>query len=103
LAVLLARGLGVSQNLARSYTWFAIVAAQGDEDAGRKRDEVGARLSAADLAAAKAAAESFKPALPIREANEVALPANGWPEPAAAPPAKPPASAHRPGGAAKRV
>ena len=103
LAVLLARGLGVSQNLARSYTWFAIVAAQGDEDAGRKRDEVGARLSAADLTAAKAAAESFKPALPIREANEVALPANGWPEPAAAPPAKPPASAHRPGGAAKRV
>ena len=103
LAVLLARGLGVSQNLARSYTWFAIVAAQGDEDAGRKRDEVGARLSAADLTAAKAAAESFKPALPIREANEVALPANGWPEPAAAPPAKPPASAHRPGGAGKRV
>src|SRR5215218_6839939 len=103
LAVLLARGLGVSQNLARSYTWFAIVAAQGDEDAGRKRDEVGARLSAADLAAAKTAAESFKPAMPIREANEVALPANGWPEPAAAPAAKPPASAHRPGGAGKRV
>ena len=103
LAVLLARGLGVSQNLARSYTWFAIVAGQGDEDAGRKRDEVGARLSAADLAAAKAAAESFKPATPIREANEVALPANGWPEPVAAPAAKPPASAHRPGGAAKRV
>jgi len=103
LAVLLARGLGVSQNLARSYTWFAIVAAQGDEDAGRKRDEVGARLSAADLAAAKAAAEGFKPALPIREANEVALPANGWPEPVAAPAAKPPASAHRPGGAGKRV
>jgi localization factor PodJL len=103
LAVLLARGLGVSQNLARSYTWFAIVAAQGDEDAGRKRDEVGARLSAADLAAAKAAAESFKPAMPIREANEVALPANGWPEPVAAPAAKPPASAHRPGGAGKRV
>ena len=103
LAVLLARGLGVAQNLARSYTWFAIVAAQGDEDAGRKRDEVGARLSAADLAAAKAAAEGFKPALPIREANEVALPANGWPEPVAAPAAKPPASAHRPGGAGKRV
>ena len=113
LAVLLARGLGVSQNLGRSYTWFAIVAAQGDDDAGKKRDEVGQRLSAAELSAAKAAAESFKPAAASREANEVALPPQGWPEPAAtaAPKAAPggaakspaPTSASRPAGTGKRV
>jgi localization factor PodJL len=104
LAVLLARGLGVSQNLARSYTWFAIVAAQGDDDAAKKRDEVGQRLSAADLATAKAAAETFRPTAPVRETNEVALPPQGWPEPAAGTaPKAPTPSAQRPGGAGKRV
>src|SRR3712207_652978 len=111
LAVLLARGLGVSQNLGRSYTWFAVVAAQGDDDAAKKRDEVGSRLSAADLAAAKAAAETFRPAPVPREANEIALPPQGWPEPAASaapkPPApggaKTPASASRPASTGKRV
>jgi localization factor PodJL len=104
LAVLLARGLGVSQNLARSYTWFAVVAGQGDEDAARKRDEVGSRLSASDLAAAKAAAEAFRPAAPAREANEVALPPQGWPEPAATTAPKPAgASASRPASPGKRV
>ncbi|WP_407523470.1 hypothetical protein [Methylobacterium oryzisoli] len=61
LAVLLARGLGASQDLSQSYGWFAAAAAQGDEDAGRKRDEVAAKLSPKDLAAAKAAAEAWKP------------------------------------------
>ena len=46
LAILHARGLGVQQSLVQSYVWFALAAAQGDEDAGRKRDEVGARLDA---------------------------------------------------------
>jgi localization factor PodJL len=103
LAVLLARGLGVSQNLARSYTWFAVVAAQGDADAGKKRDEVGARLATAELNAARAAADSFKPAPPDRAANEVAVPAQGWAEPAAAPAKKAPVNAQRPAGAGKRV
>jgi localization factor PodJL len=103
LAVLLARGLGVAQNLGRSYTWFAIVAGQGDEDAGKKRDEVGARLAAAELSAARASVDSFKPIVPERAANEVAVPAQGWAEPAPAPAKKAPASAQRPAAAGKRV
>ena len=71
LAILLARGLGVKQNLALSYTWFAIAAAQGDADAGRKRDDVGTHLGAADLAAAKASAAAFHPKTPDPAANEV--------------------------------
>jgi len=71
LAVLLARGLGVPKDLVKSYTWFAIVAASGDADAARKRDEVAARLTASELAAANAAAAAFKPHTSDRAANEI--------------------------------
>lgn len=91
LAILLGRGLGAPADLGQSYRWFAIAAAQGDEDAGRKRDEVASRLSASDLAAAKAAAENWKPKPLEASANEVSQPAKGWDEPpvAARKPAKP--------------
>lgn len=71
-AVLLARGLGVTKDLARSYTWFAIVAATGDADAAQKRDEIAARLTRSELAAANAAAAAFVPDAPDRAANEPA-------------------------------
>src|SRR5215207_643982 len=103
LAVLLARGLGVSQNLARAYTWFAVVAAQGDDDAAKKRDEVGARLATAELNAARAAADSFKPMVTDRAANEVAVPAQGWAEPGPATTRKAPANAQHPAGPGRRV
>jgi localization factor PodJL len=80
LAVLLARGLGTAQNLSQSYTWFAVAAAGGDEDAAKKRDEVGARLSAPDLTRAKVAVEHWRVTPPNAAANEVALPANGFAE-----------------------
>ena len=60
LAILYARGMGLAQNMAQSYVWFSAAASQGDEDAARKRDEVAARLSADDLAAAKKQAASFR-------------------------------------------
>ncbi|GJE59476.1 hypothetical protein [Methylobacterium trifolii] len=60
LAVLYARGLGLTQDLVQSYAWFSAASAQGDEDAGRKRDDVAAKLAPADLAGAKALAAGFK-------------------------------------------
>jgi localization factor PodJL len=78
LAVLLARGLGVSQNFVSSYTWFAIAAAQGDNDAAQKRDDVGARLNANELAAAKAMTAAFHAKTPDPAANDVQPPAAGW-------------------------
>jgi len=78
VAILLARGLGVPQNLSLSYVWFAIAADQGDDDAGKKRDDVGARLNAADLAAAKAMVAAFHPKTPDPAANEVSPPPGGW-------------------------
>ena len=91
LAILLGRGLGAPADLGQSYRWFAIAAAQGDDDAARKRDEVASRLTASDLAAAKATAESWKPKALEANANEVTPPAKGWDEApvAAKKPAKP--------------
>lgn len=92
LAVLLGRGLGAPTDLAQSYLWFAVAAGQGDEDAARKRDEVGQRLSPPDLAAAKAETANWKPRQTNAAANEVSPPARGWdqaPTAAAPKPAKP--------------
>lgn len=61
IAVLYARGMGLTQDLVQSYVWFAAAAAQGDDDAGKKRDDVATKLSAPDLARAKSLAASFKP------------------------------------------
>lgn len=74
LAVLLTRGLGTEQNLVEAWRWFAIAARQGDEDAGRKRDEVGQKLSPTDFAAAQALAGGFQPRPLDRAANEAPLP-----------------------------
>ncbi|MGT2487187.1 hypothetical protein ACU4GA_17010 [Methylobacterium oryzae CBMB20] len=61
LGVLYARGLGLTQDLIQSYAWFSAAASQGDDDAGKKRDDVANKLSPADLASAKSLAANFKP------------------------------------------
>lgn len=78
LAILYARGLGVGQNLVQSYVWFAAAAAQGDADAAKKRDDVGARLDSKDLASAEARASSFRAKTPLPAANDVEPPTGGW-------------------------
>ena len=78
LAVLYARGLGVDQDLRQSWLWFSLAAAQGDADAGKKRDEVAAKMDPAALAAAMDELAKFKVAKPDPFANEVAPPPGGW-------------------------
>jgi localization factor PodJL len=78
LAVLYARGVGVEQNFSESYRWFALAAAQGDKEAARKRDEIATRLEADEVAAAKRAAEAFRPQAQPNEAVNVKAPAGGW-------------------------
>jgi localization factor PodJL len=80
LAILHARGLGAPQDLVSAYAWFAAAAQQGDEDAGKKRDEVGARLSADSLKDARKAASIWKAKTPDSAANEIVVPAGGWDE-----------------------
>lgn len=78
LAILTARGLGTSQDLVASYRWFDAAAKQGDDDSGKKRDEVGSRLSPDKLAEAKAAAAAWREKTPDPLVNDVAVPAGGW-------------------------
>jgi localization factor PodJL len=73
LGVMYARGAGVTQNLAESYRWFAIAAMQGDTEAAKKRDDVGARLDPQSLIAAKLAVQTWT-ASPLDPAvNDVAI------------------------------
>ena len=97
IAILLARGLGVGQSMTDAYMWLSVAAQQGDDEAARKRDEIGQRLSPAELATAKSAAQQFKPAPSDRFANDVAAPEKGWDAPtnAAAPARKPKADGGR--------
>ena len=78
LAILYARGLGVAQNISQSWVWFSLASAQGDEDAGKKRNDVSARLNPAQLAAAKAVVENFKPRVGDKASNDVVEPPGGW-------------------------
>ena len=78
LAVLYARGLGVEQNLGQSWLWFSLAAAQGDTDAGKKRDEIAAKMDSAAIAGAADELAKFKVAKPDPAANEVTAPPGGW-------------------------
>jgi localization factor PodJL len=88
LGILYARGIGVDQNLAESYKWFSLAAAQGDQDAAKKRDDVAGRLDQQSLVAARLAVQTFTPDLPADEAMNVKAPPGGW-DKAAGAPAKP--------------
>jgi localization factor PodJL len=100
LGILFARGIGVEQNLAESYKWFALAAQQGDQDAGRKRDDVATRLDPQSLVAAKLAAQTFTAESQPEEATTVKPAGDSWDRPAA--PAAPPAAAAKPK-AARRI
>jgi len=78
LAVLYARGIGVEINLAEAFKWFALASRDGDQDAGKKRDEVAARLDKESLAVAMAAAQSWQPQPQPDAAIQVKAPPGGW-------------------------
>lgn len=78
LGVLAARGLGTERNIAESYKWFALAAAQGDREAGRKRDEVAAHLDTQTLASAQQAVKDFTPMTQPAAAIAVPAPPGGW-------------------------
>jgi len=78
LGILYARGIGVDQNLAESFKWFSLAAAQGDADAANKRDDIAKRLDAQSLAAAKLAIQTFSAEPQPDDAVNVATPASGW-------------------------
>ena len=89
LGILCARGLGVEKNLGEAYQWFSLAAAQGDHEAGRKRDEIGGRLEPDELTAAQDAVKAFKPQEQPAAATAVPMPRGGWDATSNAEPAAP--------------
>ncbi len=85
LGILYARGMGVPQDLVQSWMWFSLAAQQGDADAGKKRDEVAAKMDAGALSAAAKALADFKTSTPAPGANEAPAPPGGWDAKSAAP------------------
>lgn len=77
LGVIYARGFAGQTDLPEAYKWFTVAAGQGDTDSARKRDEAGARLDPTIAAKAKAAAATFVPGAPNRQANSV-VPRPEW-------------------------
>lgn len=75
LAVLLVNGLGTKQNLGEAYKWFTVAAQNGDKEAGKKRDEIAARLNGQALVDARLAAQNFRPKAIAAAANEDVPPA----------------------------
>ena len=78
LGILYARGLGTTQDLTQAWVWFSLAAQQGDADAGKKRDEVAAKMDAQALVAAAKALAAFQISTPTPSANEASAPAGGW-------------------------
>jgi localization factor PodJL len=78
LAILYARGIGVETNMGEAFKWFALASREGDRDAAKKRDDVGARLDKQTLAAAMAAAQSWQAQPQPEAAIKVRVPPGGW-------------------------
>jgi localization factor PodJL len=103
LAILYARGVGVERNLADSYKWFALAAKGGDEDAGKKRDDIAGRLDPQQLARAKQAADAFIPERQPEEATATKAPPGGWDEVTAPPPVSAPPQVTTPTSSKPRI
>jgi localization factor PodJL len=96
LGILYGRGIGMPLNLPEAYKWFTLAARDGDKESVAKRDDVGSRMDAQSLAAAKAAAEAFTPMEQPEAATQAPAPPGGWDIAAVAPASpKPRASASR--------
>ncbi|MFA6264804.1 MAG: hypothetical protein WC670_03690 [Pseudolabrys sp.] len=78
LGVLCARGLGVDKSLTEAYQWFSLAAAQGDREAGRKRDEIASRLEPDELTAAQDAVKNFAARPQPVAATAIPAPHGGW-------------------------
>jgi localization factor PodJL len=78
LGILYARGIGVETNLPEAYKWFALAARDGDKEAAKKRDDVGARLNQQALMAGRAAVQVWTAQTQPAAAIDVKAPAGGW-------------------------
>lgn len=68
LGILYAQGLGVQADPRSAYVWFSLAANQGDEEAGRRRDDLKATLTSADVASADTFVDNWRPGAEVTSA-----------------------------------
>lgn len=68
LGILYAQGLGVQADPRTAYVWFSLAAKQGDEEAGRRSDDLKATLASADVAAADTFVDNWRPGADVTAA-----------------------------------
>ncbi|MGF7163087.1 localization factor PodJL [Rhodoligotrophos appendicifer] len=73
--VLLEKGLGIPEDLAEAYLWYALCARGGDKDAAARAEDLKSRLTSEALVAMNRRVSTWKPKAPLLEANNVVLPA----------------------------
>ena len=74
LGILHGQGMGVKQDLAESYKWFALAAKSGDNDASRKRDEVANVMDPKALEKSRIIVRDWRPEKLRASANRVVIP-----------------------------
>jgi localization factor PodJL len=85
LGILYGRGIGMEPNLPEAYKWFSLAARDGDKESANKRDDVGGRMDAKALAAAKLAVQAFVPIDQPEAVIQPPAPVGGWDVAAPAP------------------
>ncbi|MGE3065608.1 MAG: hypothetical protein AB7K67_08470 [Hyphomicrobiaceae bacterium] len=78
LAVLTENGLGLPKNVKDAYFWFSIAARGSDPEATRRRDQVRAKLGAADIAAVDKAVAAWHPESAPLIANDPRTAGEAW-------------------------
>ena len=63
-ATMYATGKGVPQDYVRAHMWFNLSAAQGIQNAARKRDDIATRMTPAQIAEAQKLAREWQPKRP---------------------------------------
>lgn len=78
LGILYESGLGVPKDHAAAYKWYALAARAGDQDAGRRRDMLIARLPAETIQAMEAQLATWRAAVANERANNARVAGEAW-------------------------
>jgi localization factor PodJL len=70
LAVLYQNGLGTKRDLVQAYTWYEIAQARGDQESGKRREDIRKQLTQEAAANADAKAGAWHPKIRDQIANE---------------------------------
>ncbi|MGE0699590.1 MAG: hypothetical protein AB7O57_10875 [Hyphomicrobiaceae bacterium] len=78
LGILYESGLGVPKDHAAAYKWYSLAAKGGDQDAGRRRDLLIARLSPETIEATDAQLVGWRPEATDASANDARVAGEAW-------------------------